>query len=126
MKPQESKAYTLVTLAVGVLAGVGALVRAGDNASSLISGFTLWTLSPYAALFACDRLARTTGRALTVFIFSLLVTLFALVCYGGSLFGHVSSTVGLIFVFIPLYQLIAALILLVVLLFTRPSDGRMR
>ena len=123
MNPQQSKTATQATLGCGALVTIAALAHAGGGASSLLSGFTIWPLLPYAVLLASSAFASTSGRALAAFIVSLLAAGFALLVYGDALFGHTSSMSGLVFVFIPLYQLIVAVILLAVLFFSRPSNA---
>ena len=88
-----------------------------------LGGIAIWALVPYAVLLASSALAGTRGRALAAFIVSLLASGFALFVYGDALFVHTSSTGGLVFLFIPLYQLIPAVILLAFLFFSRPSDA---
>jgi len=119
--PQQSKIAALVALGVGTLATIAALAYAGRSLSALLSGFTIWALCPYPVLFASSRFAATRGRALTVCIVSLLASAFAVFVYWNALFVHTSSTSALVFVFVPLYQLIAAVILVAALFFSRRS-----
>ena len=115
---------TIAVLAVGAFVTLAALLHGGGSLSSLLDGFTVWVLSPYAAFCASCSLARTQGRALATLIVSSLATAFAALLYGDAMFGHTSSTSALVFIFIPLYQLIAAAVLFGVLFFTRTRDER--
>ncbi len=124
MKPNQTNAATVAVLAIGSFVTVAALVHGGGSLASLFSGFTVWALVPYGVLLASRSLARTRGRALATLIVSSLATAFAVLVYLDAMFVHTSSTSALVFIFIPLYQLIAAVILLAVLFFTRTPNER--
>ena len=111
-------------LTIGALVTVASLLHCGGSVASLLSGFTLWALIPYAVLFASCSLARTRGRTLTTLVVSVLATAFAAFAYGDAMFSHSSSTSALIFIFVPLYQLIAAAILFAILFATRTRNER--
>ena len=96
--------------AVGAVATVAAMAYAGGSLRSLLDGFTIWALLPYAALAAAAAIARTRGSILAVFLVCLAAVVFGLFIYGDVLFIHISSTGALVFIFIPLYQLLAAAI----------------
>ena len=115
---------TVAVLIVGAMVTLVALFHGGGSFSSLLDGFTVWALVPYTAFFASCRLARARGRALATLIVSSLATAFAALVYIDAMFIHTGSMGGLVFIFIPLYQLLAALILLAVLLFTRARNAR--
>ncbi len=122
MKPQQSKRATQAILGVGAVVTIAALAHAGGGISSLADGTTIWALAPYAVLLLAAALAPTRGRALAVLVVSSLAAGFAVLVYAPPLHG---STSGLVFIFIPLYQLIVAVILLAVVLFSRRShDNR--
>ena len=101
------------------------MAYAGNGASSLLMlcAFVIWALLPYAVLLACSALTGTRGRGLAAFIVSLLASGLALLVYCDAMFVHTNSTSGLVFLAIPLYQFITAVILLAVLFFSRPSDA---
>jgi hypothetical protein len=124
MNPQQSKAATKATLGLGALCTIAALAYATGGASSLLKAghLAIWSLLPYAVLLVSTALAGTRGRALAAFIVSVLVSGYGLFIYSDALFVHLSSTGGLVFLFIPLYQLITAIIFLLVLFFSRHSD----
>lgn len=123
MNPQHSKVVARFAAAGGALATIGAIGHAAGSASSLLSGFTVWALLPYLVLLASSRVAVSRGRALTVAIIAPLVSAFALFFWADALFVHTTSTSPLVFLFVPLYQLIASLILLTALFFSRPSKA---
>jgi hypothetical protein len=99
--------------AVGSVITLVALTHAGGSLRTLLSGFTIWALLPYASLAAAAGIARTRGSLLAAFITCLAVVLFGLLMYLDAVFIHVSSTGGLVFIFIPLYQLFAAAAVLI-------------
>ena len=119
MTTQHFSIISRLALGVGVLGTSAAMVMAGGSVAALLSGLTIWALLPYALLLASSRFAGTRGRALTACIVSVVASAFAVVAYADALFIDSSSTNALVFVFVPLYQLIAAAILLATLFFSR-------
>jgi hypothetical protein len=91
-----------VTLA-GALVAVVSLVRMGDGLSILISGFTLWVLLPFAIGWGALR-RRPWARFGAGGI--LVSSTFGLVMYFSLAFplSRQSSTAGLAFIFLPLWQ----------------------
>ena len=125
MNSQQLNIATKATLGLGALGTLAAL--AYDGASAAVFTLGIWALLPYAVLLASSRFAGTGGRALVLFIVCLLASGFAIFVYADALFVHTTSTAGLVFLFIPLYQLIAAVVLLVSLFFlnkrSHPTRG---
>ncbi len=76
--------------------------------------FDLWAIAPYAVFVLASRLAVSRGASIAVLVCCTLATVFAVSVYYDAFFGHISSTSGLVFLFIPLYQLIFAGVLLVI------------
>ena len=114
-----TKLATLAILALGALTTVAALVRAGGS-SALLSGFTLFALLPYVLFCgACFLSGSNRGKGITTLLVSAAATVFALFVYGDLIFIHPGSMIGLAFLFVPFYQVPAAIILLVVLLLIR-------
>ena len=97
---------------VGAAATLAAMVYAGGSLRSLLDGFTIWALVPYAAFAAAAAIARTRGSLLAAFLSCLAAVGFGLFIYWDALFVHISSTSALVFIFIPLYQLLAAAIVI--------------
>ena len=99
-----------------VLGGLGTLALmayAAQNFRSLVSGFTLWALIPYIAFALAIHIARTRVSLIAACVASLVATFLGVFIYVDGLFVHISSTGALAFVFIPLYQTLAAVIVLV-------------
>jgi hypothetical protein len=106
------KSITYTVLAIGALGTLGVMAYAGQSLESLVSGFTLWALAPFATFAAACALARR-AVAIGVLVAAVVATLFAAFIYIDAFFIHIHSTSALVFIFIPLYQLVAAAILLV-------------
>jgi hypothetical protein len=120
--PNQINILTAVVLALGSLVTLGALFQGGGSLSSLISGFTVWALIPYGLFFASRTFARTRGRALATLIVSGVSSAFGAFVYVDAMYVHTSSTSALVFIFIPLYQLVAAAMLIAVLIFSRTGQ----
>ncbi len=124
MTRQRSTVASFATLGLGALATGAALVQAG-GLSTLFSGFGALALSPYLVLGgACFLADSSRGRAIATLVVSALATAFALFFYGKLIFLDPGSMSGLVFLFVPFYQLPAAILLLVVVFFTRPRRRR--
>lgn len=80
----------------------------------------LWVLLPYGTFFVISLLvnARKLSSIIPVVtcITSLLMFFFSLVVYVDGMFIHTSSTSSLLFLFVPLYLLLGAPLVLVVIL----------
>ena len=100
-------------LVLGILSTLGFLVFAAQGFRGLLSGFTLWGIVPYFVFGAAICIARTRGSVITVSVVSLAAVFFAAFLYIDAFFIHTSSTSALAFIFIPLYQLLAAVVVLV-------------
>ena len=108
MTTETLKLTTRCLLATGITVTIGALVYAAGSATAVISGFTVWALLPYVLLLCANRMAQTSGMARGILIVTLLSVVVANVAYIRAFFVDGSSTSPLVFVVIPLYQLIAA------------------
>ena len=119
---QRTNLATLATLGLGALATGAALVQAAGF-SALLSGFSLVALVPYVLFCgACFLAGSSRGRAIATLLVSAAATVFALLVYGDLIFIHPGSMSGLAFLFVPFYQVPAAIILLVLLFLTRPRN----
>lgn len=122
MTLRRSTVAGLATLGLGALATGAALVQAG-GLSTLLSGFGALALSPYAIFGGtCFLAGSSRGRAIGTLVVCALATAFALFFYGKLIFLDPGSMSGLVFLFVPFYQLPAAILLLVVVFFTRPRQ----
>ena len=107
----RSVSYSVLVLAS--LSTLGFMVYAAQSFRSLLSGFTLWALTPYLTFASAICIARTRGSIIAASIVSLVAVFFATCAYIEALFVHISSTSALVFLFIPFYQLLAAFVVLV-------------
>ena len=113
MKFQRATIASLATVGLGVLVTVGTLL--GPH-SVVPLGFSLVVLSPYAVLCgACFLADSSRGRAIATLVVCILATAWAIFCYGDV--KH-----GLVFLLVPGLQLPAAILLLIVVFFTRPRS----
>jgi hypothetical protein len=111
---------SLVTLGLGALATGAGLVHAA-GLTALLSGFSLLALSPYTIFCAACLLTDSSrGRAMATLVVSALATAGAIYFYGRLIFLEPGSMSGLVFLFVPFYQLPIAILVLVVVFFSRP------
>ena len=122
MTLQRVTMASLATLGLGALTTGTALVKAAGF-SALVSGFSLSALSPYAVFCgACFLADSSRGRAIATLVVCALATAFAIFFYGDFIFLNPGSMSGLVFLLVPFYQIPAAILLLVVVFFTRPRN----
>jgi hypothetical protein len=111
---------SLATLGLAAFATGTALVHAAGF-STLLSGFSLLALSPYLVFCgACFLAGSSRGRAIATLVVCALATACAMFFYGDLIFVNPGSMSGLVFLLVPCYQLPVAILLLVVMFFTRP------
>jgi hypothetical protein len=111
---------SLVTLGLGAVATGAALAHAAGLAA-LLSGFGLLALSPYAFFSgACFLADSSRGRAMATLVVCAPATAGAIYFYGRLIFLEPGSMSGLVFLFVPFYQLPIAILLLIVVFFSRP------
>ena len=119
MTLQKATMASLATLGLGASATGGALVQAAGF-SALFSGFGLLALSPYVVFCgACLLASNSRGRAIATLVVCAVATACAIFFYGDLIFLNPGSMSGLVFLLVPFYQLPAAIVLLVVVFFTR-------
>lgn len=109
----------LATLALGALVTGGAFVQMGGF-PALFSGYGLLPLSPYAVFCgACFLAMNSGGAAIATFVVCALATGFAIYFYVDLVFLNPGSMNGLVFYFVPVIQLVVALLLVVAVFFIR-------
>ena len=107
---------SFATLGLGALVTGVALVNAAGF-SALFGGYGLLALGPYALFCGACFLARSSGgRAIANFVVCALATAFAIGFYVDLIFLSSGSMNGLVFYFVPMCQLAAAMLLLIILL----------
>ena len=122
MTLQRITIASLATLGLGAFATGAALVHAAGF-SALLGGFGLLALGPYAVFCGvCFLAGSSRGRAIATFVVCALATACAIFFYGDLIFLNRGSMSGLVFLLVPFYQLPAAVVLLVVVFFTRPRN----
>lgn len=117
---------TLASLAILGLSAffTGAALAHAAGFSALLSGFGALALCPYAVLCGSCFLADSSrGRAIAALVVCAVAAACAIFFYGDLIFLNPGSMSGLVFLLVPFYQLPAAILLLVVVFFTRPPKG---
>jgi len=115
---------SLATLGVGAVFTGAALAHAAGF-PELLGGFSALAISPYAIFCGACFLANTSrGRAIVALVVCALGTAGAIYFYGRLIFLEPGSMSGLVFLLVPCYQLPAAILLLVVVFFSRPRSRR--
>ena len=99
---------------VGAIGTVALMAYAGQSLKSLLSGFTPWAIAPYAVFAAAGAIARTRAIVVVTAFVSLAAVLYAAFAYVDVFFVHIHSTGALVFIFVPLYQLVVAALVLVI------------
>lgn len=109
MNEKKIKVSNLVVLLLGIILTLGFSAYAGGGLGLLLSGFTLLGVLPYLVLLFVSYRAVSLRLLFTV---TLLGTLFVLstYLYFDSLFIHPDAQGALIFLFLPIYQLLALLV----------------
>jgi|ERR1051326_3789642 hypothetical protein len=105
-------------IAIGAIGTVAVMAYAGQSLESLFSGFTAWTLAPFAIFALACSVARNRGVVIVTLVAVILALVLGAFIYIDALFVHIHSTGALVFIFVPLYQLIVAVIVLVAALTT--------
>ncbi len=98
-----------------VLASLISFDQAGWNITMGHIPWEAWILLPYSICWLLSyRLYRSSNPKYGIFamLFSMLVFLFSVFIYGGLYVGKVRSTQALVFLFVPLYLVIATIIVL--------------
>ena len=99
-------------------AGAVMVVAAGNHAGGpegVFNPFTLLGFLPSLVLVVAMAITRLSGAALTVLAGSAAVIGWGVRAYLLTVFAeHPSSTVGLVFLFIPFYQMVGSMLVLVV------------
>lgn len=93
---------------VGAAVTFGILLKAGGS-KILFSGFTLWALLPYFLFSALARASTVKFYRLLVLALASLSVIVGIGFYIDANFIHLDAQGALVFLFVPLYQLIAAL-----------------
>lgn len=78
-----------------------------------VVAFGAWAISPYALLMFLIRHGRTNRlKSLTLLLLGLALSALALFVYVDALFVHPDPQSGLVFLFVPLYQLVGSAIII--------------
>ncbi len=115
---------SLVTLGLGALVTAAALGHAAGLAA-LLGRLSLLALSPYLIFGAACFLANGShARAMVTLVVCAVATVGAIYYYCCLIFLDPGSMSGLVFLLVPFYQLPVAILLLVVMSFSRLRRSR--
>lgn len=110
------KSIGIVTVIAGALATFVIMASTTSAVGSLKDllvtlGFYVWALLPFAILLALTlyihRGASSPASRVAILLTSILVAVSSVLIYWNSIFNSESSTSALVFVFIPVYSLVA-------------------
>jgi hypothetical protein len=115
--PRAAEGFRLASRIIALMMSIataGLLVKVADLSAGLSSFLVImlvWCLSPYALLaLALRRPWKSTEAVLVAFATTIAVSGFALYIYTVAFFVKPDAQSGLVFLFIPLWQWIGALV----------------
>jgi len=106
----------LVTIIIGAIITSGIMVSTTSAVSSfsdllLTLGFYLWVILPFIILIILTtyihRKALSSASRVAILLTSIIVVVSSVLIYWVSIFNSESSTSALVFIFIPIYALVA-------------------
>jgi drug/metabolite transporter (DMT)-like permease len=106
----------LITIMIGALITSGIMISTTSAVSSLSDllvtlGFYVWVILPFIILIILTtyihRKAHSSASRLAILLTSILVVVSSVLIYWVSIFNSESSTSALVFIFIPIYALVA-------------------
>ena len=121
--------YPGLRAATSCIAGCGALftavmmIYAAQGITLGACLFALWAIAPYAVFIITARVARSRAAVTIALVGCALASAFSAFIYIDAFFVHIHSTNALVFLFIPLYQLVFATVLFAVIYATRRGSA---
>ena len=109
MNEAKLKLFNYILLSTGIFAGLGFVIYASGGVGGMLDLFTLWMILPYSILLLVSYRAASRRTLITVATLSALCLL-SIYWYIDSLFVHPNAQGALIFLFLPLYQLLATIV----------------
>jgi hypothetical protein len=106
----------IIIILLGALVALGIMVPTTSTDGSLYDllitlGFYVWVSLPFAALIiltsSIHRKVHSTASRVAIFLTSILVVVSSVLIYWASIVNSESSTSALVFIFIPIYGLVA-------------------
>jgi len=109
-----------LVVACGVIGG-GWFERyaAGTNGPFSFDAFAVWVAAPSFVMLIPVVLANTVKAQVVVLVLSSLLVVGGLLLYWDAMFLHVDAQGALVFLFIPLYQFVAVVVVLCGVIFVR-------
>lgn len=84
----------------------------GPDAKMTLDGFSVWIAAPFALMLIAVVLSHSVRTQVVVLALSGMWAVAGVLLYWDAMFLHVDAQGGLVFLFIPLYQLVAVAITL--------------
>ncbi len=109
MNDKKLKIFNVVVLLLSIILTFYFLAYASGGAGVLLSGFTLWGVSPFLVLLLISHRAISHRSVITTTLLSILCFL-GTYLYFDSLFVHLDAQGALVFLFLPIYQLLSLLV----------------
>ena len=104
------------TLIAAIIASVWFEQYARASASIKVDGYTLWVAAPFAFMGLTFAVGRSFRSLVVLLILSGLLAFSSVLIYWGAMFAHVDAQGGLIFLFLPLCQIVVAALALAVVI----------
>jgi drug/metabolite transporter (DMT)-like permease len=110
----------LITIIIGAVITSGIMISTTSAVSSLSDlfitlGFYIWVILPFILLVILTiyihRKAHSSASRVAILLTSILVVVSSVLIYWVSIFNSESSTSALVFIFIPIYALVAIALL---------------
>lgn len=107
--------FAVLLLGVVITLSIMAYAAQGDSLfSPVMLGFAAWAMAPYLLLFYSTRFLTSARVSWVIFVSILAIVCLGVFIYIDAFFIHLDPQSGLVFIFIPIYQLILSGIILIV------------
>ncbi len=120
-----ARILTFAVLILGVVITISIMVHAARGCGFLLSLVTLvfaaWAMIPYVVLFHSSRLQTSFKVSWFILLSALGIVGLGVYIYIDAFFIHIDPQSGLVFIFVPLYQLILAGIIFAIARLSSPS-----
>lgn len=107
------------TLVFAIIVDVWFEQYARGSVGVRIDGYSVWIAAPFILMVVAIAIANSLRSLKVVFVLSVLLALSSLFIYWHALFIHVDAQGSLVFVFLPLYQLVAVAAVLLAVIVVR-------
>lgn len=123
-RPQIQTITSIVLLAAMIAGGWFEHYAKGPNAAYALDWFAVWIATPFVLMLVAVALAHSVRAQVVVLFVSGILTAAGIFFYRDAMFVHVDAQGALVFLFIPLYQLVIVVITLAGVGFARVRARR--